>query len=364
MCLQALRHLIPAANVYEQVASHGLPCLFEMLEEDVSGPAGFSYGKEPAVVELRALALEVITSIAPNELCANAIANTGHLGHLVHLLRMGVSDAKHLVLNILLGLSASSGVVAEMLRIGCLVDLLRFMGAEEATAGDKPSRIAAARVLSKLVSDNRNGSQAMVNLQRFVPEGMALLFKEDPDKAPAALDANHETPEIIWTDNCRKQFRTEVGKVFKSLAASSAPGLAMPAWNVPPDFNVVYPDVDRELALGGVYVRIFLKDPKFNLRDPRRFLEELLRSFCAKAAANARDVVAKAKLGDKGGAAAMPGEGDDGDGDGPKRIDLGEGTRALVAFSNDDPVLTPVTSAVVCLLKVRVTLRDHAAHLG
>ena len=361
MCLEALRNVITAANVYEQVAAHGLPSLFEMLEEDVRGPAGFTYTKDAEVLELRGLSLEVITAIAPNELCANAMANTGHLGTLIHLLRSNVKDARNAVLNIMLALSASSGVVAEMLRLGCIVDLLHFLCADEATAGDKPSRVAAARVLSKFVSDNRKGSQAMVDLQRFVPEGLALLLKEEPDTAPAVLDSTRETPEVIWNDATRQKLQGEVGKMFAGLSFSSAPGAAMPEWKPPQEFRVAYPDLDRELTMGGVYVRIFLKDPKFNLRDPRRFLEELLRTFIAKAAVNVRDVIKKHKLGENVGTAQVPGDEEKG---GAPRIDLGEGSRALVAFSSDDPVLTPITSAIVCLLKIRVTLRDHAAHLG
>ena len=40
-----------------------------------------------------------------------------------------------------------------------------------------------------------------------------------------------------------------------------------------------------KFQVGGIYVRLFLKDPKFPLRNPKRFLEGLLDQYVSSVAA-------------------------------------------------------------------------------
>lgn len=78
------------------------------------------------------------------------------------------------------------------------------------------------------------------------------------------------------------------------------------------------------LQVGGVYVRLFLKDPKFPLRNPKRFLEGLLDQYVAAAAATHG----------KGGVPTNP----------------------------ELPLL--LSAALVSLLRVQPMLADHVGHLG
>lgn len=48
---------------------------------------------------------------------------------------------------------------------------------------------------------------------------------------------------------------------------------------LPEGFVLKHAAVDRELIVGGVYVRLFMKDPRYPLRDPSGFLESLLAEF-------------------------------------------------------------------------------------
>lgn len=48
---------------------------------------------------------------------------------------------------------------------------------------------------------------------------------------------------------------------------------------MPATFRIVYKPMKGELLVGGVYVRLFIKEPTFPLRNPRGFLEALLRRF-------------------------------------------------------------------------------------
>ena len=44
---------------------------------------------------------------------------------------------------------------------------------------------------------------------------------------------------------------------------------------------MVYPELEGELTVGGIYIKHFLKDPTFDLADPLSFLEQLLHKWFA-----------------------------------------------------------------------------------
>ena len=46
-------------------------------------------------------------------------------------------------------------------------------------------------------------------------------------------------------------------------------------------YRVAYALLDGEVMVGGVYLRIFLKDPTFPLRDPKGELSLFTVTFCA-----------------------------------------------------------------------------------
>lgn len=48
---------------------------------------------------------------------------------------------------------------------------------------------------------------------------------------------------------------------------------------MPEGSAIQFEELKDELFLGGVYVRLFLANPHFPLRQPNRFLEALLQSY-------------------------------------------------------------------------------------
>lgn len=77
------------------------------------------------------------------------------------------------------------------------------------------------------------------------------------------------------------------------------------------------------MQVGGIYVRLFLKDPKFPLRNPKRFLEGLLDQYLSSIAATHYD---------------------------------------MKAVDPELPLL--LSAALVSLLRVHPALADHVGYLG
>lgn len=50
-------------------------------------------------------------------------------------------------------------------------------------------------------------------------------------------------------------------------------------WSMREDFAVVYSDVQGELTVGGVFLRLFISNPGWVLRRPKEFLTELLEKW-------------------------------------------------------------------------------------
>ncbi|KAE8735362.1 DnaJ-like protein subfamily C GRV2 [Hibiscus syriacus] len=106
-------------------------------------------------------------------------------------------------------------------------------------------------------------SQCMVlellTLARFLPDGLVSIIRDGPGEAVvSALEQNTETPELMK------------GRIVD--------------WDVPEQASAQQ-EMRDEPQVGGIYIRLFLKDPKFPLRNPKRFLEGLLDQYLSSIAA-------------------------------------------------------------------------------
>lgn len=141
------------------------------------------------------------------------------------------------------------------------------------------------------------------------------------------IDKTHETPEVVWDVSCRADLRAALTKACKeSDEAAAVDGVWKPA--VGHDkYRVSYTLLDGEVMVGGVYLRIFLKDPTFPLRDPKAFLESMLRLLQTEADATI----------------ALPAHGGGSEG------------------TTKEALMTALTSSAVCLFKVQPRLMAHLA---
>lgn len=61
-------------------------------------------------------------------------------------------------------------------------------------------------------------------------------------------------------------------------------------WGLTEDFSVVYSDVQGELTIGGVFLRLFIANPGWVLRKPKEFLTELMEKWTQLISAQNNDV--------------------------------------------------------------------------
>lgn len=338
MCLTALHHTVEA-NSGAQAAlakGKGLPLLFHFATST------------RAEDERRRLALRVIRSLALDVQCATQVARQSLGLVLLQLLRKRVEEAAEDVMGAVEMLCNTRAAVEHLEEMGAVVDMLSVL-CERRRPLFEGAREQAAAALGKMCSDPMHGPKVLLRLQRFLPVSLAVKFREEGGPAVTLFDASHETPDLIWNEEMRAELAQEVAKVAKQVEATLERNVA---WQLPDTYQIRFRSLANELVVAGVYVRLYLKEPTFPLRDPRAFMEECLRLFERKSMEQLRAAEARAE-----GTLVRAEEDDGGTGYG---FTLGTVT-ATVA---DEKLVPILTSAVVCVLKVRPSLADHVAHLG
>lgn len=67
-------------------------------------------------------------------------------------------------------------------------------------------------------------------------------------------------------------------------------------WGLTEDYSVVYSDVQGELTIGGVFLRLFIANPGWVLRKPKEFLTELMEKWTQLITAQNNDVKLKSSI--------------------------------------------------------------------
>ena len=117
---------------------------------------------------------------------------------------------------------------------------------------------------------------------------MLVLRSQAGQSSLQTLDETTEHPELIWTKEMQGELRDAV---YSFLTGSSA-GESLPteealeilrsdasfrdASEPPLEYFVIYKQLENEMFIGGVYIRLYLKQPTFRLSNPILFLEKLV----------------------------------------------------------------------------------------
>lgn len=184
-------------------------------------------------------------------------------------------------------------------------------------------RAGAASLLGKLVGQPMHGPRVAITLARYLPDGLVSAIRDGPgDVVVAALEQTTETPELVWSPAMAASLSAQVATMASNLYREQVKG-SIVEWDLP-EQGSGQQEMRDEPQVGGVYVRLFLKDPKFPLRNPKRFLEGLLDQYVSAVAA----------------------------------------THAKGPLIADPELPLLLSAALVSLLRVHPTLADHVGHLG
>lgn len=179
---------------------------------------------------------------------------------------------------------------------------------------------------------------------RFLPEPVVLLLRSKAGSASLkALDDVCEHPELIWTAEMQGELREALTKLLKSGTGGAA--IKASDFSEPPsillEYVVPYRQLDQELYVGGVYIRLFLKQPTFRLSNPLLFTEKLIEFW---------EGSFNVQVPPKSAGGSYRGEEFLGD------------SRAVVLGKED--FLTLITSCIVCVVKGEPVVLDQLLSWG
>ncbi|THF95516.1 hypothetical protein TEA_002078 [Camellia sinensis var. sinensis] len=269
------------------------------------------------IPQLTLIVFSLLTAHAP---CLEAMVADG--SSLLLLLQMLHSspNCREGVLHVLYALASTPELAWAAAKHGGVVYILELLLPLQEEI-PLQQRAAAASLLGKLVGQPMHGPRVAITLARFLPDGLVSVIRDGPGEAVvSALEQTTETPELVWTPAMAASLSAQIATMASDLYREQMKGRVVD-WDVPEQASGQQ-EMRDEPQVGGIYVRLFLKDPKFPLRNPKRFLEGLLDQYLSSIAATHYDQAVDPEL----------------------------------------PLL--LSAALVSLLRVHPALADHVGYLG
>ncbi|CDW59479.1 hypothetical protein TTRE_0000781401 [Trichuris trichiura] len=136
----------------------------------------------------------------------------------------------------------------------------------------------AGYLLVKLQSDPLHGPRWTRFVGNFMPPVFADMMREALEDSINLFDSQTETPELIWNKQMRMsvcQSVCEMEQLFLESLKSHGD-----KWALPSDFQTPYQySLSDELIIGGISLRLFISNPAWKLRAPKKFLIDLLNTL-------------------------------------------------------------------------------------
>ncbi|XP_034517714.1 dnaJ homolog subfamily C member 13 [Ailuropoda melanoleuca] len=260
MALEALRNVIKYNPGSETECIGHFKLIFSLLRVHGAG-------------QVQQLALEVVNIVTSNQDCVNNIAESMVLSNLLALLH-SLPSSRQLVLETLYALTSSTKIIKEAMAKGALIYLLDMF----CNSTHPQVRAQTAELFAKMTADKLIGPKVRITLMKFLPSVFMDAMRDNPEAAVHIFEGTHENPELIWNDSSRDKVSTTVREMMLEHFKNQQDNPDV-NWKLPEDFAVVFGEAEGELAVGGVFLRIFIAQPAWVLRKPREFLIALLEKL-------------------------------------------------------------------------------------
>ncbi|KAG9152930.1 hypothetical protein Leryth_012550 [Lithospermum erythrorhizon] len=233
------------------------------------------------------LCLSVLSRLTTYAPCLEAMVADG--SSLLLLLQMlhASPSCREGVLHVLYALASTAELAWQVAKHGGVVYILELLLPVQEEI-PLQQRAAAASLLGKLVGQPMHGPRVAITLARFLPDGLVSIIRDGPGEAVInTIEQTTETPELVWTPAMATSLAAQLATMASDLYREQMKGRVVD-WDVP-EQAPNQPEMKDEPQVGGIYVRLFLRDPKFPLRNPKRFLEGLLDQYLSSIATTHHD---------------------------------------------------------------------------
>ncbi|KAL9242055.1 hypothetical protein vseg_016096 [Gypsophila vaccaria] len=233
------------------------------------------------------LCLNVLSLLTAHGPCLEAMVADGSSVLLLLQMLHTTPNCREGALHVLLALASTPELAWTAAKHGGVVYILELLLPLQDEV-PLQQRALAASLLGRLIGQPMHGPRVVITLARFFPDGLVSNIRDGPGEAVvSALDQTTETPELVWTPAMAASLSAQIATMASDLYREQMKG-PVTDWDVPEQASGQQ-EMRDEPQVGGIYVRLFLKDPKFPLRNPKRFLEGLLDQYVSSVAATHYD---------------------------------------------------------------------------
>ncbi len=163
-------------------------------------------------------------------------------------------------------------------------------------------RIRSAELLARMAADRLVGGRVRIQMGKFLPVLFADAMRDAPATAVQLFESSSENPEIIWTEDMRLRLsavstyldfdcclRSTIitrnlyySKVLRQIIKRQLAVINQDSnaeWpGIDPHDESELPNLDSEICVGGIYLRLLVANPGWVLRKPKEILGELLEA--------------------------------------------------------------------------------------
>ncbi|KAK3858864.1 hypothetical protein Pcinc_034976 [Petrolisthes cinctipes] len=240
----------------------------------------FSLLRLEGCVSVQQSVLAVVEGVTGNSDCVSDIAASEVLVYLMLALHSPALVPDRLMsLNILHALMSNTKIVKEALNKGAVMYLLNIF----CSSDDGEVREKTAELLGKMTCDKLVGPKVRLILLKMLPAALVDQMRDSPSTAGHMYEAQHENPELIWTDDSRESVSKVVAKLVEEIHQQQRED-PNAIWKLPEDVSLS--STSGEVVVGGVYLRLIVANPSWVLRKPKTFVSDLFDALLDQMARN------------------------------------------------------------------------------
>ncbi|XP_042237903.1 dnaJ homolog subfamily C member 13-like isoform X4 [Homarus americanus] len=229
----------------------------------------FSLLRLEGCVAVQQSVLAVVEGVTGNADCVSDIASSEVLVYLMLALHSQALVPNRLMsLNILHALMSNTKIVKEALNKGAVMYLLNIF----CSSDDGDVREKTAELMGKMTCDKLVGPRVRLILLKILPAALADQMRDSPSTSVHLYEAQHENPELIWTDDSRQKVSGVVSRLVEEIHDHQCKDPSA-IWKFPEE--VTLSSTSGEVVVGGVFLRLLVANPSWVLRKPKTFVSDL-----------------------------------------------------------------------------------------
>jgi DnaJ homolog subfamily C member 13 len=268
MALQSVFHVLSANQAFSMKCVNSLRLLSSF------------FVNEHTTSEIQLNTLRIFGIVAAVQEVVLAIAQQRLLSSILLVVERLTAQEHLFFLQVLSALSSHPEIVKQFIPTGGVLYTTNLFAnsAEPAVRKEAASLLAkvtrklSVKVLSKIqaISDRLSGPRVRISLSKLLPPIFADAMADNAEASVSLYEGIHENPELIWSEETRQQTSLYLERSARDLSQQQAKNPEVD-WKPPSESFLP----NKEFILGGVYIRLLLLNPGWQLRRPKEFITTL-----------------------------------------------------------------------------------------